>query len=249
MRIGIIGRGTLGGALARGFERHPHVRGIDATTRATSARNCELAETSDVVVVCVKPRDAAEVCAQIAPVLRDDQVLVSAMAAIDTGSLRAWTQDRARVVRVMPNTPARVASAMTVLARTRESDDAALERTRELFDALGRTLVLDESLMDAVTAISGCGPAFVFVAVEALIDAAIALGIPYEQARILVAQTVLGSARLVLESETHPGALKHEVTTPAGRTIRGLLELEDGKLRATLMKAALAAGSPLSSRA
>jgi pyrroline-5-carboxylate reductase len=241
MRIGIIGRGTLGGALERGFERHPRVRAIDATTRSSSGRNCDLAEASDVVVVCVKPRDVAEVCTQIAPVLRADQVLISAVASVDTGSLTTWTEQRTRVVRVMPNTPARVASAMTVLARTQQSNDDAFARTRELFDAFGRTLVLDESLMDAVTAISGCGPAFIFVAIEALIDAAIALGIPYESARVLVAQTVLGSARLVLESDVHPGALKHEVTTPAGRTIKGLLELEDGKLRATLIKAAIAA--------
>ena len=193
-------------------------------------------------MVCVKPRDAAEVCAQIAPVLREDQILVSAVAAVDTAALRGWTANRTRIVRVMPNTPARVSSAMTVLARAHESNEEALEQTRVLFDTFGRTLVLDESLMDAVTAISGCGPAFIFVVIEALIDAAIALGIPYEHARVLVAQTVLGSGRLVLETQTHPGALKHEVTTPAGRTIRGLLELEDGKLRATLIKAALAAG-------
>ncbi|MGB6985318.1 MAG: pyrroline-5-carboxylate reductase [Candidatus Aquilonibacter sp.] len=241
MRIGIIGRGTLGGALERGFDRHPRVRAIDATTRSSSARNPDLAEASDVVVVCVKPRDAAEVCTQIAPVLRADQVLISAVASVDTGSLTTWTEQRTRVVRVMPNTPARVASAMTVLAHTQQSNDDAFARTRELFDAFGRTLVLDESLMDAVTAISGCGPAFIFVAIEALIDAAIALGIPYDSARVLVAQTVLGSARLVLEGEAHPGALKHEVTTPAGRTIKGLLELEDGKLRSTLIRAAIAA--------
>jgi pyrroline-5-carboxylate reductase len=240
MRIGIIGRGTLGGALAEGFERHPNVREVTATTRTSAARNRALAEASDVVVVCVKPRDAADVCEQIAPVLRDNHVLISAVASVDTGALRTWTQERAHIVRVMPNTPARVASAMTVLARTRESNEDALARTRDLFDAFGRTLVLDESLMDAVTAVSGCGPAFVFVAIEAMIDAAIALGIPYEHARELVSQTVLGSARLVLESDAHPGALKHEVTTPAGRTIRGLLELEDGKLRATLMRAVLA---------
>ncbi len=240
MRIGIIGRGTLGGALERGFERHPHVRAIDATTRASSGRNRELTEASDIVVVCVKPRDAAEVCTQIAPVLRTNQVLISAVASVDTATLRGWTDERTRVVRVMPNTPARVASAMTVLARTQHSNDEAFIRTRELFDAFGRTLELDESLMDAVTAISGCGPAFIFVAIEALIDAAIALGIPYDAARILVAQTVLGSGRLVLESDAHPGQLKHEVTTPAGRTIKGLIELEDGKLRATLIKAALA---------
>jgi len=241
MRIGIIGRGTLGGALATGFERHPHVHTIDATTRASSARNCNMAEASDVVVVCVKPRDAAGVCAQIAPVLRGNQVLISAVASVDTASLTAWTEQRTRIVRVMPNTPARVASAMTVLARTSASDEAALEQTQTLFEAFGKTLILDERLMDAVTAISGCGPAFIFVAIEAMIDAAIALGIPYDAARLLVAQTVLGSARLVLESDAHPAALKHEVTTPAGRTIKGLLELEDGKLRATLMKAVIAA--------
>jgi len=240
MRIGIIGRGTLGGALERGFQRHPRVRAIDATTRATSQRNCDLAEASDVVVVCVKPRDAAEVCTQIAPVLHGKQVLVSAVAGVDTGALHGWTQGRTRVVRVMPNTPARVASAMTVLARTAQSSADAIECARELFDAFGLTLVLDESLMDAVTAISGCGPAFIFVVIEALIDAAIALGIPYDHARVLVAQTVLGSGRLVLENDAHPGALKHEVTTPAGRTIRGLLELESGNLRSTLIRAAMA---------
>jgi len=242
MRIGIIGRGTLGGTLARGFERHPRVREIDSTTRASAGRNCAVAQGSDVVIVCVKPRDAAGVCAQIAPVLRDDQMLVSAVAAVDTGSIATWTERRAHIVRVMPNTPARVASGMTVVARAKDSNEDALEQTRQLFDAFGRTMVLDESLMDAVTAISGCGPAFIFVAIEAMIDAAIALGIPYDQARVLVAQTVLGSGRLALESEMHPGELKHEVTTPAGRTIKGLVELESGNFRATLMKAAIASG-------
>jgi pyrroline-5-carboxylate reductase len=242
MRIGIIGRGTLGGTLAKGFERDPRVREIDSTTRASAGRNCAVVQSSDVVVMCVKPRDAAAVCTQIAPVLRDDQVLVSAVAAVDTGSLRGWTDNRTRIVRIMPNTPARVASGMTVLARTKESSEEALDQTQQLFDPFGRTMELDESLMDAVTAISGCGPAFIFVAIEALIDAAIALGIPYDQARVLVAQTVLGSGRLALESELHPAALKHEVTTPAGRTIKGLLELESGNFRATLMKAAIAAG-------
>jgi len=241
MQIGIIGHGKLGGALARGFEQHPQVRAIDATTRASAARNRSVAEASNVVVVCVKARDAAEVCVQIAPAMRADQLLISAVAAVDTASLTKWLEERTRVVRVMPNTPARVAAAMTVLARTDSSDAAALQQTQSLFDAFGRTLILDEALMDAVTAVSGCGPAFVFVAIEAMIDGAIALGIPYDQARVLVAQTVFGSARLVLESDAHPGALKHDVTTPAGRTIKGLIELEDGKLRATLVKAVVAA--------
>jgi len=243
MRIGIIGRGTLGGALQRGFERHPEVREIDATTRAASFRNRDVAAQSDVVVVCVKPKDANEVCVQIAPVLREDQLLISAVAGVDTAMLRAWTADGSPVVRVMPNTPARVAAAMTVLARTSQSDETALDRARGLFAAFGETLVLDEALMDAVTAVSGCGPAFVFVAIEAMIDAAVALGIPYDEARVLVAQTVLGSGRLVLESGAHPGVLKHEVATPAGRTIKGLVELERGSLRSAMLNAVMAAGT------
>jgi pyrroline-5-carboxylate reductase len=243
MRIGIIGKGTLGGALAHGFERHPHVRSVDSTTRTSSVRNADVAHASDIVIVCVKPRDAQAACEQIAPVLRDDHVVVSAVAAVTTGSLRAWTQARANIVRVMPNTPARVACGMTVIARNAHSNDELLSRTKTLFDTFGRTMVLDESLMDAVTAVSGCGPAFAFVAMEAMIDGAIALGIPYHDARVLVAQTMLGSASLLLESDAHPGALKHEVTTPAGRTIRGLAELERGGARSALMRAVIASGN------
>lgn len=243
MRIGIIGKGTLGGTLARGFERDPHVRTVDSTTRSSAERNCEVASSSDVVVVCVKPRDAADVCTQIAPVLRDDHILISAVATVATHKLREWAGERARIVRVMPNTPARVESGMTVLARS--GDESALERTRTLFEGFGRTLVLDEALMDAVTAVSGCGPGFAFVMMEAMIDGAIALGIPYEHARTLVAQTMLGSAKLLLESPAHPGELKHEVTTPAGRTIRGLLELEAGGARSAITRAVVAAGGGL----
>lgn len=242
MRIGIIGKGTLGGTLAQGFERNPHVRSVDATTRASSARNAEVTDDSDIVIVCVKPRDAAAVCEQIAPALRADHVLISAVASVGTASLREWTGGRGSVVRVMPNTPARVASGMTVVARSAQCDPGLLARTQSLFDSFGRTLILDESMMDAVTAVSGCGPAFAFIAMEAMIDGAIALGIPYEHARVLVAQTMLGSAKLLLESDAHPGALKHEVTTPAGRTIRGIAEMEDAGVRSGMMRAVIAAG-------
>jgi pyrroline-5-carboxylate reductase len=241
MRIGIIGRGTIGGALAAGLERHEGVASIDATTRASSHRNVALAGASDVIVVCVKPRDVEPVVREIAPTLVAEQVLISAAASIGVGQLREWSDDRARIVRVMPNTPARIGSAMTVLARERQTCDLALETARSLFATFGRTAVVEESKMDAVTAISGCGPAYAFVVMEALIDAAIALGLGYEQARELVAQTMLGSAQLVLEGALHPAELRHEVATPAGRTIRGLIELERGGLRATLINAALAA--------
>ena len=241
MNIGIIGRGTIGGALAEGLANHESVTSIDATTSATWRRNAVVADASDVVVICVKPHQVETVVRQIAPALREEQVLISAAASIGTAQLREWSDDVARIVRVMPNTPARIGSAMTVLAREERTCERALETARVLFASFGRTAILDESRMDAVTAISGCGPAYMFVVMEALIDAAIALGIGYDQARELVAQTMLGSAQLVLESDAHPGALRHEVTTPAGRTIRGLIEMERGAVRAGLINAALAA--------
>jgi pyrroline-5-carboxylate reductase len=241
MQIGIIGRGTIGGALAKGLARHERVTIIDSTTRATSSRNPSLARSSDVVVLCVKPRDIEQVLREIASSLRPEQVVISAAASIGTVQLRDWSQDRARIVRVMPNTPARVGSGMTVIAREALTCEEALETARSLFATFGRTAVLDEARMDAVTAISGCGPAYAFLVIEALIDAAIALGISYEDARDMVAQTMLGSAQLVLESGMHPAALRHEVTTPGGRTIKGLIELERGATRASLINAALAA--------
>jgi pyrroline-5-carboxylate reductase len=218
------------------------VGSLDSTTRASASRNADVANASDIVIVCVKPRDAQAACEQIAPVLRAEQIVVSAVASVTTGLLREWTERRAQVVRVMPNTPARVGSGMTVVARSAQCHEELLARTRVLFDAFGRTMILDESLMDAVTAVSGCGPAYAFVVMEAMIDGAIALGIPYEHARVLVAQTLLGSAHLLLRSDAHPGALKHEVTTPAGRTIRGLAELESGGVRSALMRAVIASG-------
>ena len=241
MQIGIIGRGTIGGALAQGLTRHERVTIVDTTTRATSSRNSALARACDVIVLCVKPRDIEPVVRDIAPMLRGEQVLISVAASIGTTQLRDWSDDRVRIVRAMPNTPARVGSGMTVLAREQRTCNEALELARSLFATFGRTAILDEARMDAVTAISGCGPAYAFLVIEALIDAAIALGIGYEDARNLVAQTMLGSAQLVLETGAHPGALRHEVSTPGGRTIKGLIELERGAARASLINAALAA--------
>ncbi|HVA28560.1 MAG TPA: pyrroline-5-carboxylate reductase [Candidatus Baltobacteraceae bacterium] len=241
MRIGIIGRGTIGGALADGLARREGISAIGATTRASAHRNAALVRDSDVVMLCVKPHDVEPVLRAVVAELHPEQVLISAAASIATAQLRDWSEDRTRIVRVMPNTPARIGAGMTVLARDRHTCEAALETAKSLFETFGRTAILDETKMDAVTAISGCGPAYAFVVMEALIDAAIALGIPYEQARELVAQTILGSAQLLLEAHAHPAVLRHEVTTPAGRTIRGTIELERGGLRATLIDAALAA--------
>jgi pyrroline-5-carboxylate reductase len=243
MRVGIIGNGRIGSALARGLQRHPQCCELAATTRASAGENVALAQRSEVLIVCVKPHEVEAVLRGLAPSLCSDQVVISVAAGIETSSLHEWSQGRARVIRAMPNLPARIGGAMSVLARTELSCESALATAQSLFDLIGRTMVLEERCMDAVTALCGCGPALSFVVAEAMIDAAVALGIGYEHARIVVAQTLLGSAQLMLHEHLHPAALKHEVATPGGRTMRGLVALEDGGLRAALIRALHAAAA------
>jgi pyrroline-5-carboxylate reductase len=252
MNVGILGCGTLGRALALGLRADAAVSQIFATTRGgrdalrdlpgvTALQdNRELVRACDVVVLCVKPFQVEAVVREIALELRAGQVLVSIAASIATAQLRAWSQDRCPVVRAMPNTPCRVDEGMTVIASDGVAD-AHLAVAQSLFKALGRTVLLEERLLDAATAISGCGPAYAYLIIEALSDAGVRLGLPRKTALLLAAQTMLGSAKMVLESETHPAALKDDVTTPAGCTIDALLVLEDGKLRSTIMRAAIAA--------
>jgi pyrroline-5-carboxylate reductase len=243
MRVGIIGHGTLGGAIAEGLRSSGAVTSIESTTRCTSGKNPSLARASDVVLLCVKPRDVEPALHSIVDELTDHHVLISTAASVGIEELRLWSRKRARVVRAMPNTPASAGEAMTVVARDEQSCDRAIETARRLFSSLGRTIVMNEAQMDAVTAVSGCGPAYVFVVIEAMIDAAIALGVGYDDAREMVAQTVLGSAKLLLAGDAHPAVLKTAVATPGGRTIRGLIELEEGNLRATLSRAVRAAAA------
>jgi pyrroline-5-carboxylate reductase len=145
------------------------------------------------------------------------------------------------VVRAMPNTPCAVGAGMTVLCRGRSAGPSDLALASRLFDTVGRTLVLDEKHMDAVTGLSASGPAFIYVILESLAEAGVKMGLPRDVATLLAAQTTLGAAKQVLETGSHPALLKDEVTTPAGCTIDGLLELEEGKLRVTLIKAVVKA--------
>ena len=255
MDIGILGCGTLGRAIAQGLRSHPSVERIAATTRSQRARktdlgdvvpvgsNRELASISDVVIVCVKPSQVEAVAREIAHDLRPDALVVSAAAAISTAALQEWTGGTAAIVRAMPNMPARIGQGMTALAAGTNADASHLELARELFATLGRVVVVEERLMDAVTGISGCGPAYVYLIVEALAEAGVSLGLPRAVALELAAQTLLGSAAMVLQTGIHPAALKDEVTTPAGCTIDGLLALENGGLRSTLVRAVTAAAT------
>jgi pyrroline-5-carboxylate reductase len=237
----IIGLGTMGTALASGLREIEHAQ-VQGTTRSSAGDNRALASASDVVVLCVKPSQARAVVEEIADAIAG-KLLVSICASVTTADLRAWSGGRCGVVRAMPNTPCLIGAGMTVLSpgagTTADQMDAALR----MFAPLGRTAVLDESLMDGVTGLSGCGPAYVFLIVEALSEAGVKLGIDRSTSTLLAAQTLRGAAEMVLERGVHPAALKDEVTTPAGCTIDGLMALEDGRLRSTLIGGVIAAAN------
>ena len=239
MHVGIIGKGTIGSAIAAGLRAHPRVRGIETTTSRTAHRNPELARDSDVLMLCVKPRHIDDVLQQLAPELRDDHVIVSTLAGVSASDLRK--RARGRFVCAMPNTPLAVNASMTVIMQDQESCEEALRVTESLFAPLGETMVLSDRHFEAVTAVSGCGPAYALLVMEALIDAAMLLGLSYRDARTLVGQTMLGAASLLLQSDEHPAALKCAVTTPGGRTARGLQRLETAAVRSAFADAIAAA--------
>ncbi len=256
-KVTVIGCGKLGGILATRWADAKivdpaHLRAtVRHTARAEAlADTCDFAVSTDnvaaisgadVVVLCVKPSVIPVVAEELHTVLDPDTLVISVAAAVTTGQLEERLEGDARVVRAMPNTPAAVGEAMTALCAGKNATEADVEVARQLFDLLGRTVIVDEHHFDAVTGLSASGPAFVYVILESLAEAGVKVGLPRDIATLLAAQTVLGSARTVLESGSHPALLKDEVTTPAGCTVDGLLELEEGKLRVTLIKAVVRA--------
>jgi len=210
--------------------------GVDAGTD-----NVAVARAAKLLVLCVKPQQVQHILEEISASLDETHVLISIAAAVTLDDLRRASGGRAAVVRAMPNTPCLIGAGMTVLAPAPGLRTEVVAAARALFEPLGRTAVLEESLMDGVTGLSGCGPAYGYLIIEALGEAGVKLGIPRATATLLAAQTMLGAARMVLERGEHPAALKDEVTTPAGCTIDGLLALEDGKLRSTLVAGVVAA--------
>jgi pyrroline-5-carboxylate reductase len=208
---------------------------------ATGTDNRAAVAGAEVVVLAVKPQALAEVLADLAPVLAADQLVVSIVASATTAYIEERLPLPLPVVRAMPNTPALVGEGMTVLCGGRHATAANLQRAEALFRAVGRTLVLDEKHMDAVTALSASGPAFVYVVLESLAEGGVKVGLPRHTATELAAQMCLGAAKMVLDTGEHPALLKDAVTTPAGCTIDGLLRLEEGGLRVTLIKAVVEA--------
>ncbi len=237
-RLVLIGGGNMGEAILKGLIAAQLVKPQQViVTDVVEARLTYLRETyavqaltdnakavgqADLIILAVKPQDIVQTLEGFAPAVHDHQVLISIAAGVPTAKIEGAFAKAVRVVRVMPNTPALVLAGAAGLCAGTHATPADLEVARVLFDALGRTVVVSEYLMDAVTGLSGSGPAYIFVLIEALADGGVKMGLSREAALTLAAQTVYGSAKLLLETGLHPGELKDRVTSPAGTTIAGL---------------------------
>lgn len=257
LSIGFLGAGKMATALAKGFIRaglvtSKQVIASDVSEAAcaafaketdakTTAFNPDVAKFANVLILAVKPDQIPGALSEIDDVLTEEHLIISIAAGVTLAKLEANLPEDARVIRVMPNTPALVGSSATGFALGKSATSADAEIATKLFSSVGVAFQVKESLLDAVTGLSGSGPAYVYLFIEGLSDGGVASGLPRDIATKLAAQTVLGAAKMVLETGMHPGALKDMVTSPGGTTIEGVHELEKGKLRGTVMSAVRAA--------
>ena len=257
LTIGFLGAGKMGTALAKGFIRAKLVTPkqiiasdpVSAATGAfakdvgakTTASNAEVAQFADTLILAVKPDQVSGVLADIRQHFSERHLLISIAAGVPIAKLESGLGGSARVIRVMPNTPALVGASASAYALGKYARPEDGELAQKLFSSVGVVFQLREYLLDAVTGLSGSGPAYVYLFIEGLSDGGVAAGLPRDIATKLAAQTVLGGAKMVLDTGLHPGALKDMVTSPGGTTIEGLHELEKGKLRATAISAVRAA--------
>lgn len=204
------------------------------------ATNRDVVVSGDVAVLAVKPQVAADVLTEIGDVLAK-RLVISVIAGVQLRKILEACVPQARVIRAMPNTPAMVGEGMTAMAIGPGIEEKEVACARRIFESVGRVVSVDERFMDAVTGLSGSGPAYVFLMIEAMADGGVKMGLPRETATLLAAQTVLGAARMVIETGQHPARLKDEVASPGGTTIAGLHRLEQGGLRGVLMDAVEAA--------
>jgi pyrroline-5-carboxylate reductase len=253
--VAIIGAGVMGETLLSGLLRSGHpadnllvvekrperAEELRQKYAVTVVANDEATRSADTVALVVKPQDMADVLAEISPQLRPGQLVVSLAAGITTGYIEARIPDGIAVVRVMPNTPALVDEGMAAISAGTHCDEGHLEAAEALLRATGRVIRVPEKQQDAVTAISGSGPAYLFFVVEAMIEAGVHLGLPRSTATELVVQTVVGSAKLLRETGEHPTVLRERVTSPGGTTAAAVRQLEDHKVRAAFITAMEAA--------
>ena len=253
LRIAVLGAGKMGGILVqaflhRGLFPHKHIVATVAHTARADALskqfgisvttdNLRAAQDADIILLGVKPQQMASVVRAIAPALKPGKLLISFAASVKTNAIEEAAGGEVSVIRAMPNTPAMVGAGITAICRGNYVSDEQLTLAERIFATVGRTVIVDEKHLDAVTGLSGSGPAFLYIIIEALAEAGVNVGLPRDIATLLAAQTTFGAAKMVLETGSHPALLKDEVTTPAGCTVEGILELEEGGLRVTLIKA------------
>jgi pyrroline-5-carboxylate reductase len=256
-KLAVLGTGKLGGILLRAYLKQGlfKPRNVTATVKhsekaaklakemgvSVSTENRTAVRGADIVLLGVKPQVIGDVLQEISGELSPNALVVSVAASVPTSYIEQRLGAKAAVVRVMPNTCSTVNCGMAGICRGASATDQHVEIARAMFDAVGRTVVVDEKNMDAVTGLSASGPAFAYIILESLAEAGVKVGLARDVATLLAAQTMKGAASVVLETGDHPALLKDAVTTPAGCTIDGILELEEGKLRVTLIKAVVKA--------
>lgn len=252
MKLCVIGLGKIGSALVQGMlqagiYQAEEIIGCDINVTVkesneayggiqTTTDNCQGAEQSEVVLLAVKPQVINKVLVEIKDVVKD-KLVVSVAAGISIDHLESFLPSSCRVVRVMPNTPILVKEGISAIASNKTATKEDVEMVKEMFSGVGEVVEVEEELMDAVTGLSGSGPAYVYMIIEALADGGVLTGISRELALKLAAQTVLGSAKMVLETGKHPGELKDMVTSPGGTSIRGVEVLESHGLRGVIIDA------------
>ncbi len=266
-QIAVLGAGKMGGILLQAFLKQQlfapgEIRATVAheeRARALSAQwgvttttdNLQAARGADVILMAVKPFQIEGLVRQIRPGLKPGAMLISVAASVGTRAIEAAVLEMGdpespalteiAVVRAMPNTPSTLGVGIAGLCRGRFVSEAQMEFASRIFATVGRTVVVDEKHMDAVTGLSASGPAFIYIILESLAEAGVKVGLPRDVATLLAAQTTFGAAKMVLDTGYHPALLKDAVTTPAGCTIDGILELEEGGVRVTLIKAVMRA--------
>jgi pyrroline-5-carboxylate reductase len=253
LRVAVLGAGKMGGILLQAFLKNNLLgpEQIFATVqhaeraKALSAQfgvevttdNLAASQQADVILLGVKPTQVPALIEEIKTALTPKKMVLSFAASVKTKAIEDAAGCELAVIRAMPNTPAMLAAGITALCAGRFVSAEQMAVAQKIFQTVGKTVVVDEKHMDAVTGLSGSGPAFLYIIIEALAEAGVNVGLPRDVATLLAAQTTLGSARMVLETGYHPALLKDAVTTPAGCTVDGILELEEGGLRVTLIKA------------
>lgn len=252
-RIAVIGAGNMAEALIRGLAASGKVDGgeiVVSSRRPERAQqlaarygakaapdNIACVQGAGIVLLAVKPQVMKAVLTGVAPGLPNQALVISIAAGVTTSTIESQLAQRTRVVRAMPNTAAMVGESATALCAGPHATEADLAMARSIFEMVGRVVIVDEVHLDAVTGLSGSGPAYIFLIIEALADAGVKVGLSREVALQLAAQTLLGSAHMLLETGEHPGRLKDQVTSPGGTAIAGLHTLEAGGLRTTLINA------------